>query len=444
VTDTPIDVVSTALADAGTGKVDLGALLEATERFVRRFVAFENEHQSAAVVLWTAHTYVIEAFDTTGYLHVHSAEKRSGKTRLLEVLELLVRNPIRGSTMSPSVLFRLLDQGPQTLLLDEVDAIFSPKADREELRGLLNAGYRRGSYAWRNDVRGKSFVPTPFDVFGAKILAGIGTLPDTIADRCIPIELRRRRREDVVQAFRYREAKRTAEGIKERFGVWATPETIETLAAARPRVPDLNDDRAMEAWEPLCAIADLAGGSWPQRAHAAAKALHDAPTGAEEPDGIATLRAVRELFQANVQRDRFLTVEILRALAARDDGPWAYWFADELDRLERDEKPPLKSARKLSRLLKPYGIVTVNIRPPDGGVGRGYRLEDFVDAWSRYLSHISTTSTTTATPLASAVADAGDVAVGDQTPTDAEALANIMEAFPSATVFPSPEDPDAA
>jgi hypothetical protein len=426
VVDTPFRVVTKTLAGSASPLADL---LASAETFIRRFVAFQSEHQSGAVTLSVAHFHAIEAADTTGYLHTHSAEKRSGKTRLLEVLELLVPSPIRASTISPAALFRLLDTERRTLLLDEVDAIFSPKSDREELRGLLNAGYRRGSFAWRVEVQGKSFTPTPYDAFGAKVLAGIGGLPDTIADRCIPIELRRRRRDDEVERFRYREARETGNELRAALEAWTNEDTIRTLAAARPRLPSLDDDRALEAWEPLCAIAELAGGTWPERARSAAEALHNQRPDTDVATGVATLRAIADLFGA--ERDRLTTVEILRGLAERDDGPWPYWFSDDLDRAEREQKAPLKAARRLSRLLEPYGIKPRDIRLPDESVSRGYLRESFADAWSRYLSAPTTTTATTATALASTVADVVDVAVPaqDQAVSEEQAIENVLATF---------------
>jgi hypothetical protein len=84
----------------------LGPILNLVETTLNRFVVFVNVHQAVAITLWVAHTHAIEAVDTTPYVHVSSAEKRSGKTRLLEVLEQLVPEPVRGASMSPAVLFR--------------------------------------------------------------------------------------------------------------------------------------------------------------------------------------------------------------------------------------------------------------------------------------------------------------------------------------------------
>src|SRR4029077_18577129 len=114
-----------------------------------RFVVL-SDAQADAVTLWAAHTHVSDAFGCTPYLAISSPEKRSGKTRLLEVLELLVHEPLPTANISDAALFRAISELGPTLLLDEVDAIFGPKArDREDLRGMLNAGYRRGAVARR-------------------------------------------------------------------------------------------------------------------------------------------------------------------------------------------------------------------------------------------------------------------------------------------------------
>ena len=124
-------------------------LLDALGAFVRRFVVL-SEAQAAAIALWIAHTHAFEAAETTPYLAVTSGMKRSGKTRLLEVAELLVREPLPTANISDAALFRAIGAKEPTLLMDEVDAIFGPKArDREDLRALLNSGYRRGVVVYR-------------------------------------------------------------------------------------------------------------------------------------------------------------------------------------------------------------------------------------------------------------------------------------------------------
>ena len=123
--------------------MNLAEILDEIENFHARFIV-EGHHQRVADVLWDAHTYVLDAFDVTPRLAVTSPGRRTGKTRKLEVHEVLVRNPIMTSSMSPSVLFRMIDASPATVLFDEVDAVFGRREGNEDLRALLNAGFARG------------------------------------------------------------------------------------------------------------------------------------------------------------------------------------------------------------------------------------------------------------------------------------------------------------
>jgi hypothetical protein len=118
-------------------------LLDDVRSFVRRFVVLDD-HQADTIALWAAHTHAADAFGCTPYLAITSPEKRSGKTRLLEVLELLCREPLPTANISDAALFRVIDSKQPSLLVDEVDAVFGKKSPREELRGMLNAGYRQG------------------------------------------------------------------------------------------------------------------------------------------------------------------------------------------------------------------------------------------------------------------------------------------------------------
>jgi tetratricopeptide (TPR) repeat protein len=122
----------------------LGGWLHQAERFVRRFVVLSDD-QGCATALWTAHTHAIEAAVVTAYLLVTSPEKRSGKTRLLEVLNLLAANTWLTGGTTKAALVRKVDRDAPTLLLDESDAAFNgDKEYSEALRGVLNNGFSRG------------------------------------------------------------------------------------------------------------------------------------------------------------------------------------------------------------------------------------------------------------------------------------------------------------
>jgi hypothetical protein len=215
-----------ASADGETEVPALAATLDHIHNFLRRFVAFSSLAQAIVIALWIAHTWVIEAFDYTPYLYVTSPEKRCGKSRLLDCLELLVAIVWRVISPSEAVLFRKIEADRPTLLLDEVDTIFCRGKDdgKESLRALLNAGFDRRAQVPRcvppnNDIKN-------FRVFGPKALAGIGRLPDTVHDRCIPIQLARRSREESIERFRRREAETAATPIRDALAQWGQAQHV--------------------------------------------------------------------------------------------------------------------------------------------------------------------------------------------------------------------------
>jgi hypothetical protein len=184
--------------------LDGAELLERLVWFIRRYVAL-SEEQAVLIALWIVHTHALDAADTTPYVNVKSAEKRSGKTRLLEVLSLLAAGSWLTGRVTAAVLVRKVAAEVPALLLDESDAAL--KGDREyaeTLRGVLNAGFRRGGVTSLCVGQGANITYEDFAVYCPKVIAGIGKLPDTVADRSIPIELRRRRPSEKVERFRLR------------------------------------------------------------------------------------------------------------------------------------------------------------------------------------------------------------------------------------------------
>ena len=62
------------------------------------------------------------------------------------------------------------------------------------------------------------------------------------------------------------------------------------MAAARPDMPLGIEDRNADVWEPLLAIAEAAGGDWPQRAREAAIALVGAAWSPSRASGFGSWR----------------------------------------------------------------------------------------------------------------------------------------------------------
>jgi hypothetical protein len=355
-------------------------ILDSAMSFIRRFVCL-SEAQARAVALWVAHTHAFDAADCTPYLAVNSAEKQSGKTRLLEVLRLLVFCPWFTGGTTKAALVRKTELCCPSLLLDESDAIF--KGDpiyAEAIRGVLNHGYRRGGVYTTCIGQGATIEPHDFAVFCPKAIAGIGRLPDTVQDRSLPIKLKRATR-GAVARFREREAQREASEIAARLAAWATA-NLGALREARPGIPSQLSDRQADCCEPLLAIADLAGGEWPEMAKMALVALCGQAQADEDSHGVRLLQDVRAIFEEK-QVDKVPSGELSEALAQIETSPWGEW----------NHGKPITPAR-LARMLKPFGIVPDRIGGRDSRV-RGYKVSQFQDAFSLYLPFESVHPSTT-------------------------------------------------
>ena len=235
-------------------------------KFLGRFVAYPSDHAHIAHTLWIAHAHAMEAWDSTPRIAFLSPEPGSGKTRALEVSEILVPNPVEAVNVTPAYLFRKVgaEEGAPTILYDEIDTVFGPKAkDNEEIRGLLNAGHRRGAVAGRCVVRGKTVETEEIPAYCAVALAGLGWLPETLMSRSIVIRMRRRAPTETIEPYRRRDEIDEGHELRDRLAGWAAAKG-KILYAARPAMPAGIEDRNADVWEALFAIADAAGGDWPK------------------------------------------------------------------------------------------------------------------------------------------------------------------------------------
>jgi Protein of unknown function (DUF3631)/VirE N-terminal domain len=374
----------------------LAELLDAVSGFVRRFVVFPLKEQADVIALWVAHVWMLRAFDHTAYLWVWAAAKRSGKSRVLEVLELICPHAELTQSGSSAALLRSIDENnPSTFLLDEIDAVFNKSkrndSEGEDTRRFLNAGFRRGAKFMRCVGQGAAIEAKKFPAFCAKALAGIGQcLPDTVADRSIPIELERQSRDKKAERFRQREATAAVQGIRAELEAWSQLKQVEDLLRnARPELPDALNDRQQDICEPLFAIADLARGEWSGKAR---KALTKLCGQEEDADiGVRLLTAIKAVFDEK-DTDRLQTKELLEALIVREDGPWALWFEDALKHGTLSQ-----AGSKLAGKLKPYKIKPEQVRFGDDGA-KGYLKSHFEKAWKLYLPDSAPVEETAETP----------------------------------------------
>ena len=350
-------------------KIDGAALLDAVHAALIRYVILPTPQAADAVTLWIAATHAQPAWAHAPRLVIRGPEKRCGKSRLLDIVEALCRDPFITVNSSTAAVYRSISDDPPTLLVDEADTIFGPKADgHEDLRGLLNAGHQRNRPAKRYDVATNRVESIP--TFAMAALAGIGAMPDTIEDRAVVIRMRRRAPNETVAPYRHRRDRPSLRRLAEQLTKWSRAD-LPALEVAEPDMPV--EDRAADTWEPLVVVADHAGAHWPDRSRAAVLVL---TTEANDSGEVSTrIRLLTDCRSAFGDHDAIPTTVLLERLKSDPEAPWA------------DYGPAGLTAMKLGVLLREYGIRSATIRFPTLGQAKGYHRADFTDTWNRYCPH---------------------------------------------------------
>jgi hypothetical protein len=325
--------------DAVDGAVLLTELATAIASYV-----IVSSSQADALGLWSVYAHAYDAFDVAPKLILKSAQKRSGKTRLVSVLARVVTKPLFTSSITPAALMRVIELYSPTLLLDEVDASKRKNPEMAQaLRGLINSAFdRAGAHHTLNaPLPGGGYEPRNFSTWAPMVLSGIGDLPDTVRDRSIEIELIRKRPDETVKRLRRRDGS-DLDILARKIRRWVS-DIIEKLGTAVPVIPVGLDDRAADAWEPLIAIADAAGGIWLDRARRVAVELSGDGTGREDDSiGIRLLADINGAFGER-KATQMATADLIENLIAIEGHSWAEW---------KGGKPITPTG--LDRLLAPF------------------------------------------------------------------------------------------
>ena len=346
-------------------RVDGAELLTHLAEVFERFLVL-TDGAAEALALWAMHTHAHDAARVSPILAVTSPQKRCGKTKTLDVLAPLVRRPLPASNITAAALFRATEVFRPTLLIDEADTFLE---DADELRGILNSGHSR-SAAFVIRTVGDDHEPRIFTTWAPKAIAKIGKLSGTLADRAVPIRMARKLPWDRIERLTEVEVDRLRDFAR-RAARWVADHFV-ALRDADPSTPAGLHDRAADNWRPLLAIADVAGGGWPTRARAAIGKLTDDDDD-DESAGVLLLGDLRDLFEAR-KVDRLPSADMAEHLGKLEERPWPEW---------KNSKPITQ--RQVAALLRPFRIVPVSIRLPDGKTPKGYHRDQFADAWRRYL-----------------------------------------------------------
>ena len=364
--------------------VDGATLLADLSSLIGRYVSMPA-HVADAVVLWSVATWLHEHLEVSTFLNVTSAIKRCGKSLLLEIIAELVYRPMPLSGgISPAALFRMIEKCSPTLLLDEADTYF---AEAAELRGVVNGSQRR-ELAYVLRCVGEDHEPRRFTTWCPKAISGIGTLPDTVIDRCVTVRLERRPPGLVLLHWSERD-KAIIEHLPRRIARWIDNETATILKESRRiNFPDDLHDRARDAWRILLAIGAVAGGEWAGPEGRAWRACQHIGADAEEETGAREKLLVDlwKVFREAGDPEALPTQRILEDLADMEERPWS-----ECQRGKR------LSARGLASLLKPFKVKPKNIKLPGQGVVKGYDRTHLQPVWDAYLPKGGSLSATAAT-----------------------------------------------
>ncbi|UPW07199.1 DUF3631 domain-containing protein [Gordonia terrae] len=355
---------------------DMHKTADAIERYLRRYAVLGSDHHFVAAVLWVLHTHVVECFDTTPRLFLDSAVPGSGKSRVLELLEHLVRGPLNSFSASPAALIRSIDAGGRTILMDEIDTLYAKSAGTEDITAVVNAGYKRGAMVPRCVGQGMDIEVVELSAFAPMALAGLhANVPDAVRSRSIHFRMRKRIAAiEPLARYRRRDAESEAAPIRSALTRWSESTVTDTLDAARPELPDGVEDRPAEVWEPLLSVADAIGGDWPRRAREACVHFVFAKSADGPSLGVEMLTAIHAIM-ARFGVDDITTSALLVAIRnLRDDSPW-HPARGELD------------PATLARILRPFDVAPQQFKR-DGKKVRGYRRYGdggLFDAFARYV-----------------------------------------------------------
>lgn len=347
--------------------VDGASLLDEIRDTMRRYIVAPDTVLTASA-LFALHTHAFDLGDVSPILFITGPTKRCGKSKLSSLMSRFVNRPLAVSSASAPGMYRVIELHHPSLLVDETDAFMHGD---EQLRGLVNSGHTREAAFHLGCVAvGDNFEPRRWSTWTPKVFSGIGRLAETIEDRAIIVRMKRRHKGEPVERLRY---KTRFDDLRRKCAQFVA-DNADAIRTADPAIPQALNDRAADNWTPLLALADLAGGHWPETARKAALELSGNGEDTETLGiGGQLLADIRRAFD-DAHADKLSSEDLCKRLADMEGHPWAEWG--------KQRKPISKN--QLAKQLADFGVSSRDVRG-EGGVKKGYLREDFDDAFDRYL-----------------------------------------------------------
>jgi Protein of unknown function (DUF3631) len=366
-----IDTTSTPSAvwdvEAWPEPVVTAVLLRGLIDKINQHIALRHPHEALVIALWVMMAWVHEVAIHSTFLVATSAEPDSGKSTLLGVLYYLTPKPVNAVEVTAATVYRLIDREKATFILDEADDLFKRKVD---LSHIFNAAWDRSKKVPRMEKINGVSTTVWFSPFSPKIVGLLGmNMPRALRGRCIVIKTWPKRLEDK-QEFNDVDDEVFAE-LRRKLARWST-DNAAVLKDARPLYPAGFINRLQVNWRLLLAIVELAGGSWPKQAREAAERISRTTT--KPSYGLQSLQAFQQIFASG--RTAITSQETVAVLTADPDSVWC----------EYNHGGPI-TQRQVAAILEPFDIHPIVIHPTgrSSPSPRGYKLEQFRDAFARFL-----------------------------------------------------------
>jgi hypothetical protein len=358
-------------------------LLRETAQFLADYIVLP-ETSLLVLSAWVIAAWLADKWDRFPHVAINSPEKRCGKSLLLELLFLIVPRPRYTTNISPAALYRVVQAERPTLLMDESQSLSRRGSEASEvIREILNAGIGKNAKVIRCGGANHDQIEE-FSVYSPKVFAMIGEPDGVLADRSLPVQMKRKTKDDQVQRYRSRVVEEDGKKLHAKLEKWAEDNAekvakvydgLEPFAIANDRMADLltplqavlevlgGDPKVMEGRRPLTLLKEYAEG------------LDERDKAMEmQSPGVRLLAACRGIFSGEADRKTYVflpTDLLIRWLAGRREEPWYRYNKGE---------PITREA--LANLLRPFGIKP---SPNKKQTNRGYHAEDFREAWDRYL-----------------------------------------------------------
>lgn len=329
--------------------VDPAVMLERTVELFRRH-AYLPEGAAHVLAMWAINTWTFRTFRTVPYLSLESATKGCGKTTVLELLEAVCAAPFRATSMTPAVLFHIIESDSPTVLIDEAEVLFSHSDGSQHIRAIAQAGYKQGGSVPRVVGEGAQSHVARYDVFCPKAFATIGGLRGALQDRCIVVRLEKAPRSHRVTPIRQNALKELAGPLRADMEAYSAQvrDELQAIYESEPAEgywPELLN-REAEIWTPLLTNARLIGAHLEEELRRIALTFSRyKQQGQSEESSVALSRELLQVLQDYVDTKEFQPSGIVQHL--RDLPTWG---------AELETSQGKAASMKVAKFIKKYGV----------------------------------------------------------------------------------------